>query len=169
MAEKREKLHVPPEATALTLLILALLGFGLMAGLLRGNGEPVPLYLWICLLFLFGAFLMYSREYTISERHLIVKLWGIPYRRIRWDRVSGCAYISGMKGGGRYNPTIPTCIIITLRPRLPFAESTYAEFAWFMIRNQLFAYQLYVPKGKDGEYLKALEELVSCPVMTICV
>ena len=169
MDERRKKLHVPPEATTLPLLTLTLLGFGLMLGFLWQNHEPVPLYLWLILLFLFDAFLVFCKEYTISERYLIVRFLGIPYRWVSWEKVSGCAYVSGMKAGGRYNPTVLTCIIITLRPRLPFAETTFPQMAWFLLRNRFFSYQLFVPKGKEEEYLKVLEELVNCPVMRISV
>ncbi len=167
--KKQNRIHVPPEGTTLTLVILALSVMGWMIWILRKNHDPVPLSLWLCVLFCSGAFLVYSKEYTITERHLVVRFWGIPYRWICWEKVSGCACVSGMKTGGRYNPTMPTCIIITLHPRLPFAETTFPELTWFMMRNQFFAYQLYVPKGKMEEYLKALEERVSCPVITIGV
>ena len=163
--EKKRKLHVPPEANMLTVLILSLLGMAWVIWLFKQEGESVPFrykgIMAACLI----AFLMYCRHYTITERHLVVRFCGIPYRWIRWEKVSGCAYICKMTN--RYGATYSPSFVITLRPRLPFVETTHQQLAWFLLRNQFFVYQLYIPKGKNEEYLKVLEERVSCPVITI--
>lgn len=163
--EQKKKINVPPEVNILTMLILSLLGMVWVIWLFKQEGESVPFRYQGIVVACFIAFLMYCRHYSITEQFLIVRFFGIPYRWIRWEKVSGCAYISKMTN--RYGATYSTSIVITLRPRLPFVETTHQQLAWFLLRNLLFAYQLYIPKGKDEEYLNVLEERVSCPVITI--
>lgn len=162
---KQGRLDVPPEANALTVLILCMLGFSWVIWLFKQEGEPVPFRYWGGLIACFVVLLMYCRHYTITEQYLIVRFCGIPYRWIRWEKVSGVAYIAKMTN--RYGATFPRSILITLRPRLPFVESTHQALSWFLFRNMFFVFQLYPPKGRDEEYLKALEKRVSCPVITI--
>lgn len=149
----------------LTVLILTLLGMTWVVWLFKQEGETIPFRYKGIMIACFIAFLMCCRHYTITEHHLVVRFFGIPYRWIRWENISGCAYICNLSN--RYGAAYSPSVVITLRPRLPFVETSHQQLAWFLFRNQFFAYQLYIPKGKSEEYLKALEERVSCPVITI--
>jgi len=149
---------VLPFSKSLLILNSVIFGLSLLLVILKIESSSMTQSSPKILLFAASVlFFSTTRSFIFTQRHLIVKVFGIPIRKIPLSEVRQVLYLPKWNNGQR---TIDEGIFfITLSGCIRFLPE-YDRVVSFCWRHPIRSMYVYVPKGKEKAYMDALEQLL---------